>query len=630
MEEDELIEAALAYDMQLQAERRFATHQRAPRQGESTSPVAAMASSPDAAQALQEPAMVSPPCAPGQAAEALQEPAMVTPPCAPCQAECAPARKRLRGKQQPLEEAPQEHALVPWVCAPSPPQLPLQEDTPEPTIEWEVDDALDGRQIYHIMRYRLKKWAVECVKRMDQGLPDPWPRDWYNQLHGRWCRRSPILGGIIMQALRRTAAPACVTQYATATYNVGCPEETEDRAFLNQKQALMTWNGDWGLIDVDGQDGESQEGPDGVPPATSRLANIHDWRVLVGLVQELPSVIELWKQFQIWIQQTVYSFFLVDWAASMEICMDTWKSEKQVRVHLHFSWKTQQRLHCRNMALWTFRGCKPHISLCVAILATRAVGSWCGMYYLVCPKIGKVFSSSSKEPFLQFPVSGEWIFALLQGEKIEIDDAREQLIRTGKGLVRRLADLEALEQQRKQKKLQVRIDTLQQQLFEQNAAFRVVPEIEAWRAAACVPGQRRKKFLVLEGPSGVGKTEYCRAMFGPRCMLELNAAGLEKPPSLRGFQWEQHKLVLFDEASVKMVLGSRKLFQAPACWVDLGHSPTGRDVYRVFMADAVIVVASNKWSHEVHGLNGSDREWIQSNQVLVNITEPLFLPNTSS
>ena len=76
--------------------------------------------------------------------------------------------------------------------------------------------------------------------------------------------------------------------------------------------------------------------------------------------------------------------------------------------------------------------------------------------------------------------------------------------------------------------------------------------------------------------------------------------------------------------------GNRKLFQAPACWVDLGHSPTGRDVYRVFMADALIVVASNKWSHELHDLNATDREWIQANQAHVNITEPLFVPDTSS
>ena len=125
MDEDELIEAALAYDMQLEAAPPQVSHQWAsagavqpcaPRQGESTLPDSAMASSPGAAQALQVPAMDASPEAPLQAAEALQEPAMVSSPCAPGQADAEPARKRLRGKQQPRAEALQEHAVVPWSC----------------------------------------------------------------------------------------------------------------------------------------------------------------------------------------------------------------------------------------------------------------------------------------------------------------------------------------------------------------------------------------------------------------------------------------------------------------------------------------------------------------------------------
>ena len=149
-----------------------------------------------------------------------------------------------------------------------------------------------------------------------------------------------------------------------------------------------------------------------------------------------------------------------------------------------------------------------------------------------------------------------------------------------------------------------------------------------WRLGkkkATAPFQRRKQFLVLAGRSGVGKTEYVRGLFGPQALLELNCANAACVPDLRAFDHETHKVVLFDEACVEMVLKNRKLFQAPACLIDLGHSPTGRDVYRVFLNDAVLVIASNKWTDEVANLaSESDRAWIIANQVLVVVTESMF------
>ena len=75
-----------------------------------------------------------------------------------------------------------------------------------------------------------------------------------------------------------------------------------------------------------------------------------------------------------------------------------------------------------------------------------------------------------------------------------------------------------------------------------------------------------------------------------------------------------------------MVLANRKLFQAPAAWVDLGHSPTGRDVYRVFLNEAVLVVCSNGWSAQCEQLQSDDdKEWLQKNSVLVIIHGPMYI-----
>jgi hypothetical protein len=202
------------------------------------------------------------------------------------------------------------------------------------------------------------------------------------------------------------------------------------------------------------------------------------------------------------------------------------------------------------------------------------------------------------------------------------------MIRSGRGLVRRLADLDKLLECRKEQEMSRRAAVLQARLSSSLRRFRVFPEIEAWRASYDKEGLPRKKFLVLEGGSGLGKTEFVRALAGPSRTLELNCANCANSPDLRQHCALTHKVVLFDEAPPSLVAANRKLFQAPCCWVDRGHSPTGRDVYRVFLNDSLLVVCSNGWSRQCMqpSMAPDDREWLVANSVHVVVDEPMFLP----
>ena len=60
-------------------------------------------------------------------------------------------------------------------------------------------------------------------------------------------------------------------------------------------------------------------------------------------------------------------------------------------------------------------------------------------------------------------------------------------------------------------------------------------------------------------------------------VLELNCAGLASI-CLHDFDNSKHECLLWDEASPKLVADNRKVFQHPACKVELGHSPTGQHV----------------------------------------------------
>ena len=109
---------------------------------------------------------------------------------------------------------------------------------------------------------------------------------------------------------------------------------------------------------------------------------------------------------------------------------------------------------------------------------------------------------------------------------------------------------------------------------------------------------RRKKILVLVGPTGTGKAEYVKALFGAQHVLELNAAGMLHP-CLRQFNPDVHRCVLWDEAEAILIAQNRKLFQCPACFVELGFSPGGHLTYPVMVNKAVMVVCSTRWDEQL-------------------------------
>ena len=136
----------------------------------------------------------------------------------------------------------------------------------------------------------------------------------------------------------------------------------------------------------------------------------------------------------------------------------------------------------------------------------------------------------------------------------------------------------------------------------------------------------RYPFLVLEGPSDTGKTSYAKNITGnPQEVLEVNCSATPEP-DLREFDSTVHKAILFDEASCTMVLSQRKLFQAPACLVDLGCSTTNCHKYQVFVSGVMMIVCSNTWSTQLQRLtHAGDAAWLRHNSVLVEVHEPLFV-----
>ena len=123
-------------------------------------------------------------------------------------------------------------------------------------------------------------------------------------------------------------------------------------------------------------------------------------------------------------------------------------------------------------------------------------------------------------------MAAKWIFQLVQSQKITFATARVELIKTGENLCRLLPDLDRYHAGSTAARLHQRAAAVQDMLRFTDCRPICVPEVEAWKARSGRGVWRRKKFLVLEGQSGTGKTEFVRGLYGSIQTLELNCASV--------------------------------------------------------------------------------------------------------
>ena len=418
--------------------------------------------------------------------------------------------------------------------------------------------------------------------------------------------------------LKETKAPEKICEQFWACWPVvqassGADDKT---AWLSRlgKTALLTYIGNWGLfphISIDDNNPESMK----------------PWKAVVVELKKSDAVKQLWDAFEHHCSQ-IASVIAGDihWVCCLELCMATFVKERRVRVHGHlFLRRASNKIDLTGKReLLNFRETEPHHAEFCNQRTRSSTASWQGAFYCQCPKIGALFHAGSIEPFIGYPVNGDWVFNLVQQDKIEYKDAKELITRCGRAVGRRLQDLNAWRQARAEIESVEYVQKAQQTHAAANRAWRQIEVILSWRKENTKPMMRRKKILVLAGPTGTGKTEFVKAMFGHDRVLELNAAGMLYP-CLRSFDGELHLCILWDEAEAALISNNRKLFQCPACFVELGFSPGGHLTYSVMVNKAVMVVCSNRWEEQLQKLDEGDRDWIVGNSVVYHVSEPLWV-----
>ena len=214
----------------------------------------------------------------------------------------------------------------------------------------------------------------------------------------------------------------------------------------------------------------------------------------------------------------------IDYTVGLELCTATWADEKQLRVHAHCAHAASVRMGMTagQFGSHHFMGVRPHISAEAG--SRRRVAGWASFYYVQAPKIGSLWHWGSKEAYVDYQVSAEWIWGLIQNQKLAIHTAKEELVRQAKCLTRHLPNLERLQQESIALDLEGRIRAKEAILEAERCPFKVLKPVEFLKEDLETPRDRRR-FLVLDGPSQMGKTAFCMNLFGKGATLEINCMG---------------------------------------------------------------------------------------------------------
>jgi hypothetical protein len=249
-----------------------------------------------------------------------------------------------------------------------------------------------------------------------------------------------------------------------------------------------------------------------------------------------------------------------------------------------------------------------------------------GHYYVQAPKSTQVVMASSQDVHERGGMKSEWVTQYWSQGKMRDEDAIAEYLQVKKDCkrnVQNVLDHIQMKQDRQNKRLAL---CVQQRLAEHKRPHICLSAVDnVFLPQFTNESLHRRKFLVLEGGTGCGKTEFARSLSrGPQNFIELNCADTDHV-DLRAFSPELHDLVLWDECPATLVLKNKKLFQGQAAFITLGQTPTCRDAYSVFPYNCKMVVCSNLWSEQLRRLPMADYEWLVGNSVHVHVDRPLWV-----
>ena len=244
---------------------------------------------------------------------------------------------------------------------------------------------------------------------------------------------------------------------------------------------------------------------EGVPQDVSSMS-MED---TVLAVRDTCLVVDLWPRVVAHTQQLAEYLHARDSAVCLEICPRTLSKDHICRLHTHVCLRSFSNMSLpfqNNVA--SLDGANPQVAQVVGGLVTGSSrSSWASYFYCCAPKLGGVHQFSTREPFKDFLVNANWVLNLLQSGKITIESAKELVRQCCSGSVRCLKDIALVEASAEEACILTDMHKSEGALLAHQTLFRCLPEVDQW-ASQDLRTEWRYKFLVLDGPSKVGKTQF--------------------------------------------------------------------------------------------------------------------------
>jgi len=335
------------------------------------------------------------------------------------------------------------------------------------------------------------------------------------------------------------------------------------------------------------------------------------WRVtFAAFLEFLRTTVQAWRPHK-------------EWTAKMERSL---QSSDAGRVHLHAYFSGfPEEIDTADLEALEFHGAKPRLDVNRERRgpAFWSKAKWHGHFYTYCSeKEGSLHWETNVMPWVVYTPEAWWIVRLWTAHKIGHAGYLSLSARARDGHTRRKADVEAVKVTEAKERHAKEKAEAAEILAAKWCSFRALPKaVTDWRDQYLVPDKRYKP-LVLWGPSGTGKTELAKSLFGEATTLVVDVENTVSP-CLREFDRERHKCVVFDEMQgVQFILGNKKLMQAHLDGARLGKSPTGGWEYDVWLWRIPLVCTTNHWPPQ--GLSSADQNWIDAQVVAVAIHDPVW------
>ena len=491
----------------------------------------------------------------------------------------------------------------------------LTRDHPESLID--AATARRAQVMLAVMLHRFQKNLAAGVSVSVAGRAVP-PRDQQDGLgpgDADHIQKHVLLDVVVDYSLTGAVRRIAWQRLLSLVQDVQADEDASHRP-LQQTSVLLTYNGPWGLLphELVGMTPDSTSMDD----LTAAVADLRIVKGLVGCVQD-------------WVQQACKHGGAAEYAVSLELCPETWASAGVPRVHMH-AWLFNPKHRTLQVAKCLFMGqAASHASLNGAWGGTARqsqASPLCGAYYLSVSKLGQVWRACSMEPHCKYPVKEVWVTHLYSAGKISAYVATEEYMRIVGNAQRNVLMVDIVERRRRRELVRTQRLRRLQYISAHARPFVTIPCIVSWIQSFSVI-KDRYPFLVLDGPSCVGKTRFASALVPHEKSYYCDCSN-DNPPDLRDFTVVDHDLIILDELSGQAAIKYKKLLQASSDWCKLGCSPTQQHTYDVFVGGVRIVVATNTWTEDLKRMPTVDAAWLIKNSVYVRVDHPLWIPLTDA